>query len=91
MKTLYLVGGTMGVARRRSEAESPATQQRILDGDWCWDMHPFQITEETKAMVLDNICHLPYNFSAALPFRISSSSGSCMSSPSWTVFLRGWI
>ena len=33
----------------------------FLDGDWCWDMHPFQITEETKAMVLDNICHLLYN------------------------------
>lgn len=32
----------------------------FLDGDWCWDMHPFQITEETKAMVLDNICHLLY-------------------------------
>ena len=26
-----------------------------LDGDWCWDMNPFRVTEETKAMVLDNI------------------------------------
>ena len=28
----------------------------FLDGDWCWDMHPFQVTPETKALVLDNIC-----------------------------------
>lgn len=26
-----------------------------LDGDWCWDMEPFRVTEETKAMVLENI------------------------------------
>ena len=62
----------------------------FLDGDWCWDMHPFQITEETKAMVLDNICHLLYNFLGCSAFQISSSAGSCMSSPSGTVFLRGW-
>ena len=27
----------------------------FLDGDWCWDASPFQVTEETKAMVLDKI------------------------------------
>ena len=20
----------------------------FLDGDWCWDSHPFQVTDETK-------------------------------------------
>ena len=34
----------------------------FLDGDWCWAMHPFQVTEETKAMVMDNICHLLNGF-----------------------------
>ena len=34
----------------------------FLDGDWCWDMRPFTVTEETKAMVLDNICHLLNGF-----------------------------
>lgn len=34
----------------------------FLDGDWCWDMHPFQVTEETKQMVLENICYLLNNF-----------------------------
>ena len=24
----------------------------FLDGDWCWDADPFQVTEETKTMVL---------------------------------------
>ena len=36
----------------------------FLDGDWCWDADPFQVTEETQRMVLDNICHLLGNFLA---------------------------
>lgn len=27
----------------------------FLDGDWCWDADPFQVTEETKSMVIRNI------------------------------------
>ena len=34
----------------------------FLDGDWCWDGHPFQVNEETKAMVIDNICYVLNNF-----------------------------
>lgn len=34
----------------------------FLDGDWCWDASPFQVTDETKTMVIDNICHLLNNF-----------------------------
>lgn len=34
----------------------------FLDGDWCWDADPFQVTDETKEMVMDNICHLLNNF-----------------------------
>lgn len=34
----------------------------FLDGDWCWDASPFQVTEETKKMVTDNICYLLNNF-----------------------------
>lgn len=36
----------------------------LLDGDWCWDADPFMVTDETKAMVMDNICHLLANFLA---------------------------
>lgn len=34
----------------------------FLDGDWCWNMDPFVVNEETKALVLDNICCLLNNF-----------------------------
>ncbi len=34
----------------------------FLDGDWCWCADPFQITEETKEMVIDNICYLLNRF-----------------------------
>ena len=64
MKRLYLVGGPMGVGKT---AVCRALQKRLersvfLDGDWCWDAHPFQVTEETKAMVTENICFLLNSF-----------------------------
>lgn len=34
----------------------------FLDGDWCWDASPFQVTEETREMVIQNICALLNNF-----------------------------
>ena len=34
----------------------------FLDGDWCWDANPFRVTDETKAMVTDNICYVLNNF-----------------------------
>ena len=34
----------------------------FLDGDWCWDMHPFRVTEETKELVLGNIALLLNRF-----------------------------
>ena len=64
MKTLYLIGGTMGVGKttvcQRLKQDLPDCV--FLDGDWCWDASPFQVTEETKAMVTDNICYLLNNF-----------------------------
>ena len=64
MKTLYLIGGTMGVGKTTicQQLKKALPQSVFLDGDWCWDANPFQVTEETKAMVLDNICHLLNNF-----------------------------
>lgn len=64
MKTLYLIGGTMGVGKTTisKQLKQELNQSVFLDGDWCWDMHPFIVNEETKAMVLDNICHLLNNF-----------------------------
>ena len=63
-KTLYLIGGPMGVGKttvcRELNRMLPASV--MLDGDWCWCADPFQVTTETKHMVLDNICHLLGNF-----------------------------
>ena len=64
IKTLYLIGGTMGVGKttvcQRLKMDLPNSV--FLDGDWCWDANPFQVTEETKTMVLDNICYLLNSF-----------------------------
>lgn len=64
MKTLYLLGGPMGVGKTTvgQRLKSRLDRSVFLDGDWCWDAHPFQVTGETKAMVMDNICHLLSNF-----------------------------
>lgn len=64
MKTLYLIGGTMGVGKTTvgQVLKKNLPNSVFLDGDWCWDADPFQVTEETKAMVIDNICYLLNNF-----------------------------
>lgn len=64
MKTLYLIGGTMGVGKTTvcRQLRNRLTNSVFLDGDWCWDAHPFQVTEETKQMVMENICFLLNQF-----------------------------
>ena len=66
MKRLILVGGPMGVGK---SAVCAALLERLrpgvyLDGDWCWNMRPFTVNTETKAMVLDNICAMLTRFLA---------------------------
>lgn len=64
MKTLILISGTMGVGKTSVSLELKRLFPRcvFLDGDWCWDMSPFVVCEETKAMVLGNIRHLLISF-----------------------------
>ena len=64
VKTLYMIGGTMGVGKTTvcQQLKQDLQNSVFLDGDWCWDASPFQVTDETKAMVMDNICHLLNNF-----------------------------
>ena len=54
----------MGVGKTATskELKSMLPSSVMLDGDWCWDMHPFVVTDETKAMVMDNIAYLLGNF-----------------------------
>lgn len=64
MKTIYLIGGTMGVGKTTvsQQLKKELPNSVFLDGDWCWDADPFQVTEETKAMVMRNICFLLNSF-----------------------------
>ena len=70
MKRLFLIGGTMGVGKTTTSRilRDSLPNCAFLDGDWCWDMHPFKVTEETKRMVTDNICHVLNNFLACTEF-----------------------
>ena len=64
MKTLYLIGGTMGVGKTTvcNLLKKQLLNVVFLDGDWCWDLHPFRVTQATKAMVMKNIHTLLNNF-----------------------------
>ena len=57
MKRLILINGTMGVGK---SAVSRCIQRllpacALLDGDWCWNVYPFSVTEESKRRVIDHI------------------------------------
>lgn len=64
MKHLYIIGGTMGIGKTTVSKvlNKKLANSVFLDGDWCWNMDPFVVNEETKALVLDNICCLLNNF-----------------------------
>ena len=60
VKRLIFVNGTMGVGKSAvsHELKNLLAPCAFLDGDWCWDLAPFTVTEETKALVLDNAAYL---------------------------------
>jgi shikimate kinase len=64
MKKLYIIGGTMGVGKTTvsRELKTRLSKSVFLDGDWCWNMNPFVVNDETKAIVMDNICYVLNNF-----------------------------
>lgn len=64
MKKLFLIGGTMGIGKSTVSQflKCKLPNSVFLDGDWCWDSHPFLVTEETKEMVMQNICLMLNNF-----------------------------
>ena len=64
MKNLIFINGTMGVGKTATSRELQKLLPNciFLDGDWCWDMSPFIVNDETKKMVLDNISYLLNNF-----------------------------
>ena len=64
MKQVYLIGGTMGVGKTTAcrLLKEKLDNSVFLDGDWCWDMHPFIVNEETRKMVMENIVFLLNQF-----------------------------
>ena len=60
MKHVYLIGGPMGIGK--STICNQLDHSVFLDGDWCWNMDPFIVNQDTKNMVLDNITHCLNNF-----------------------------
>ena len=52
MKTLIVLNGPMGVGKTTVGKElcRRLTPSIFLDGDWCWDLHPFSVTDATKAL-----------------------------------------
>lgn len=54
----------MGVGKTATSRELQKLLPKcvFLDGDWCWDMSPFIVTDETKNMVIDNITYMLNNF-----------------------------
>ena len=64
MKNLIFINGTMGVGKSSvSKQLNKLLDKSVwLDGDWCWMADPFVVTQETKDMVTDNMCHLLNNF-----------------------------
>lgn len=64
MKNLILINGTMGIGKTATSRQLQKLLPKcvFLDGDWCWDMSPFVVNEDTKRLVLDNITHMLNNF-----------------------------
>lgn len=63
-KKLLILNGAMGVGKTAvCRALMPLVEPCVfLDGDWCWDMRPFVVNDETKAMVTGNIRHMLGSF-----------------------------
>ncbi len=59
-----MIGGAMGVGKSAvcRELKGMLDRSVLLCGDDCWDMHPFTVNDETKAMVTENICFLLGSF-----------------------------
>lgn len=63
-KKLIIINGTMGVGKTTVSRFLYKSLENSfwLDGDSCWYMNPFVVSEENKTMVIENICFILNNF-----------------------------
>ncbi|WP_059053904.1 AAA family ATPase [Paenibacillus senegalimassiliensis] len=64
MKQLIIINGPAGIGKTTVSKKLYQSLERSvwLDGDWCWMMNPWVITEENKKMVESNIVYLLRNY-----------------------------
>ncbi len=61
---VIIINGPMGVGKTtvgKYIAEN-YSGTAFIDGDWCFDLHPFVGNHETKTMAIDNILHMIDNY-----------------------------
>jgi broad-specificity NMP kinase len=63
-RKLIIINGTMGIGKTAAcKGLNKRLQNSVwLDGDWCWMINPFIVSDENKNMVIDNITYLLKNF-----------------------------
>jgi tRNA uridine 5-carbamoylmethylation protein Kti12 len=69
MKNLIFINGTMGVGKTATSRELQKLLPNcvFLDGDWCWDMSPFIVNDETKKVKSKIVCKLPRLLNSSQP------------------------
>ena len=94
MKKLIMIGGTMGVGKTTISQllKKELNHSVMLDGDWCWDMHPFIVNDETKKMVMDNIVYQLHSLLFIVQLlKILFFVGYYMIKVLLMRFVKGWI
>lgn len=64
MKKVIIINGPIGVGKTTVGKLlcDKLYKSAFLDGDWCFDLHPFIANKETKDMAIDNILHIIKNY-----------------------------
>lgn len=64
MKKVIIINGPIGVGKSTVGRLlcKKLNKSAFLDGDWCFDLHPFIDDQETKEMAVDNIIHIINNY-----------------------------
>ena len=65
MKQLIIISGPMGVGKTTAARGllDVLPHSVMLDGDWCWEQGGhYDVCDETKKLVVDNIVHLLRSF-----------------------------